>query len=411
MKIKQKKGISLIVLVITIIVMIILATAIILALNGSGIIGKAGEAREASDNASKKQAAILKLAEYELALQNGEISSSTSINTWVKNSLNADGVDTSDMYITEDREILVGLTKIAVSLLEAGVPIGATVTGYDVSANETSYETDGTENSLGSGSEATAPQPQTVQMASKVEWTYMGVSDDGEALIVMNLDDLTATYSSMTLGGKKGYLNGVDALNKACKALYSTDKGTARSINYEDVLKVLKYNGPQSQYTDETVKVIKTNNIPTVGELVEGSTRRLSSATATPDGKDIKTYKADYLMIRITNVENGERVEPFNGEDLKYVKADLAAQKVIFIPEDINYWIADTSVNPSFDNNYIEFGVRRGNNTNISAHALFRSVTVSYSAAARTNALRPVVELKGDLTYTYDSSANKITLN
>ncbi len=42
----EKKGISLIVLVITIIVMIILAGAIILALNGSDIIGKATEAKE-----------------------------------------------------------------------------------------------------------------------------------------------------------------------------------------------------------------------------------------------------------------------------------------------------------------------------------------------------------------------------
>ena len=51
---KQRQGISLIVLVITIIIMIILAGAIILALNNSGIIGRATEATDKSDKATLK---------------------------------------------------------------------------------------------------------------------------------------------------------------------------------------------------------------------------------------------------------------------------------------------------------------------------------------------------------------------
>ena len=54
MKRLNKKGISLIVLVITIIVMIILATAIILSLNSSNIVEKAKEAKTASDMANAK---------------------------------------------------------------------------------------------------------------------------------------------------------------------------------------------------------------------------------------------------------------------------------------------------------------------------------------------------------------------
>ena len=60
---KSKKGISLIVLVITIIVMIILAGAIILTLNNSGIINKANEAVEKTDLAQVKHIAALKWAE------------------------------------------------------------------------------------------------------------------------------------------------------------------------------------------------------------------------------------------------------------------------------------------------------------------------------------------------------------
>lgn len=52
---KQKKGISLIVLIITIIVMIVLAGAIIISLNNSGIIGKATDAKTSTQQATTKE--------------------------------------------------------------------------------------------------------------------------------------------------------------------------------------------------------------------------------------------------------------------------------------------------------------------------------------------------------------------
>jgi len=64
--IKQKNGISLIVLVITIIVMIILASAIILSLKSSGIIERANEAKNKSDIANAKEVVALAYAEWEL---------------------------------------------------------------------------------------------------------------------------------------------------------------------------------------------------------------------------------------------------------------------------------------------------------------------------------------------------------
>ena len=59
----MKKGISLIVLVITIIVMIIIAGAIIISLNSTNIIDKANEAVTASDLANARNTAMLKYAE------------------------------------------------------------------------------------------------------------------------------------------------------------------------------------------------------------------------------------------------------------------------------------------------------------------------------------------------------------
>jgi len=60
---QKKKGISLIVLVITIIVMIILASAILISLSNSGIIGKANEAVKASDLKAVQNVAALAWAE------------------------------------------------------------------------------------------------------------------------------------------------------------------------------------------------------------------------------------------------------------------------------------------------------------------------------------------------------------
>ncbi|MDD2627782.1 MAG: hypothetical protein PHD20_02730 [Clostridia bacterium] len=72
MKKNKRVGISLIVLVITIIVMIILAGAIILSLQSSGIINKASEAVEKNDLASIKQLAALIDGELKLKLSTGE---------------------------------------------------------------------------------------------------------------------------------------------------------------------------------------------------------------------------------------------------------------------------------------------------------------------------------------------------
>ena len=67
--IKTKQGISLIVLVITIIIMIILAGAVILSVNGNNIFGKAKIAKYKSDLASLQEIVTTKVAERQLANQ------------------------------------------------------------------------------------------------------------------------------------------------------------------------------------------------------------------------------------------------------------------------------------------------------------------------------------------------------
>ena len=60
---QKKKGISLIVLVITIIVMIILAASVVISLSNSGIIDRAGEAVDATDESQVQNLAALAWSE------------------------------------------------------------------------------------------------------------------------------------------------------------------------------------------------------------------------------------------------------------------------------------------------------------------------------------------------------------
>ena len=63
---KQNRGVSLIVLVITIIVMIILATSIILSLNSSGILKKSNKAKRFTDYQTAKELAIMAKSDWDL---------------------------------------------------------------------------------------------------------------------------------------------------------------------------------------------------------------------------------------------------------------------------------------------------------------------------------------------------------
>ena len=94
-KARDRRGISLIVLVITIIIMIIIAGAVILTLNGSGIITKSSLAKESSDFAAIKEA-------VELEKQNMLLTG-----TFDKNKIDIPKIYKDDIEITDKGEVLI----------------------------------------------------------------------------------------------------------------------------------------------------------------------------------------------------------------------------------------------------------------------------------------------------------------
>ncbi len=125
MRRNEKKGMSLIVLVITIIIMIILASAIILSLNDTNIIGRAEEARTLSDNTNKRQAANIALGEYLLEKElNPNIEQTAE--QFVMEKLAAQGIDTTNIAVAGNK-VIVGS---GASAIKQGVNIGEYVVYY-----------------------------------------------------------------------------------------------------------------------------------------------------------------------------------------------------------------------------------------------------------------------------------------
>ena len=109
---KTKSGISLIVLVITIIVMIILATAIILSLSNSGIIGKANKAKRGNDISSAKEIISVAYSEWILMSEEEQTSNGGSFVTYASDKLEKTGIDSEDYIIKETGEVEVCVAKI-----------------------------------------------------------------------------------------------------------------------------------------------------------------------------------------------------------------------------------------------------------------------------------------------------------
>ncbi|MFA5511963.1 MAG: hypothetical protein WC313_05885, partial [Candidatus Kapaibacterium sp.] len=98
---KKGQGISLIVLVITIVIMIILAGTIILSLNSSNIISKAKEAATKTNTSNAKQVAILAKIEYDFMSE--EDKETITLRNYIKNKLEEAGLkDQMDNVIDEE---------------------------------------------------------------------------------------------------------------------------------------------------------------------------------------------------------------------------------------------------------------------------------------------------------------------
>ena len=370
-KIKQKKGISLIVLVITIIVMIIIAAAIILSLNASGVISRANKAKADSDLANKKHAATLALAEYSLLVNsNGTSMKDAEATQYVREKLQAQGIDASDVTVV-DEKVIVGS---GASAINKGVKVGDYVAYTPTAKTSTTYKT------FDKGQRQESNTYFSTQTGDNaLRWRYMGVDDEGNALLVSD----TSTTDFLYLYGKDGYVNGPSKLNALCNELYSSALGDARSINVDDVNKVLGAN-PVGTYTSKTGEEVNNTDNLTIGQIVSQKGETALTDIETPEtGKSINDYPSDYYQYLGT----------------EYKANTTPEYKLIFknsSDSSISYWLASSCVCAGFRNGYADFYVRCVGIGYVGNAYVFGSDDDEYHGHGK---VRPVVSLKSGVQF------------
>ena len=115
-KLNNKKGISLIVLVITIIVMIVLAAAIILSLQSSNIIERANEAKVKNDIASAKELVAVANSEWLLMTETKQEQNGGDFVTYAETKLDEAGYEADNYVVSEggtveECEAMIGNVK------------------------------------------------------------------------------------------------------------------------------------------------------------------------------------------------------------------------------------------------------------------------------------------------------------
>ena len=235
---QKRTGISLIVLVITIIVMIILAGAIILTLNNSGIIDKASEAVEQTDLATVKELAQMAWGD---AYARGE-RTQEGLKAAVDKALEDNNVD------MEQYEIETTTKGVTVVLKRLWVQNGLTLTDGRVTLTIGDYVNydEGTtgkytpDTEKGAGTSQIGGDGNTGYILESTEvttenltWRILGVNSNGQ----LELISTDPTTQKLYLANAEGYIYAEDNLNNFCNELYGKGKyaESARSLNLEDI--------------------------------------------------------------------------------------------------------------------------------------------------------------------------------
>ena len=300
-----KKGISLIVLVITVIVLAILATTVIITLSNTNIISQASRAVFKSDMKNYQEIYEIYLADKMLAdrtFKRSELNVTYSSNQAVFTEIFGDNVKDkykANLQIVNGTLVYKTLNKDEIEMLES---IGFAIAVLPISrievGDEIEYTPDvGTYSVAAAYTGATDTQSFTTETGTNaLKWRVLHIYDDG------SIDIISENYATqtLTLGGAIGYNNGVDILNDLCKELYSNESlgAEARSLQVSDFNKKTGYI-EKSIEEMEIGTVIGEKRYPAIlkdeiGMTINGKTGELYSKNS-KIGKGEKSGTGEYI--------------------------------------------------------------------------------------------------------------------
>ena len=254
LNLKERNGITLIALVITIIVLLILAGVTIATLTGdNGILGKAKTAKTTNDEEkAKEQIKIAVMGSYG---KDGELNYDD-----LKQNLGQIGI--TGLPDTASYPLKVTLDGVKATIKENGkVEFGKTIevgdyVDYDptleANASDLTYTSTADKTGTNSDQEFNA----TTYKSAGYGWRIVGVSNGKIRLISEEFigpgKDKEIYIGSRTyynLKGQKGYINGIEELNKI-SAIFGHGKGAekAKSITVEDINGITGYNPETAKY-------------------------------------------------------------------------------------------------------------------------------------------------------------------
>ena len=395
---RNKKGITLIALVVTIVVLLILAgVTISLLLDENGIIAKSKDARNANRAGAIKEEITLWKAD-KFAADNGA-GSHESMDDFLARLKTRGLISDEDIATIKDtRKLQVGKETIvfpsdAKTLVQAfkdnEIKVGDYLNYNDYVDETKTFTTLTNENGW-------ADQKYTA--TKNTYWQVLGLDSTGEKLMLisqspikkeMKTDDTAEDWEKtpyLVLKGAYGYVNCKTILNNI-SGIYSTSLGTAESLTIEEINRLI--GGITVDYENNAVysNADKTTSI--------GGTTNKTSYTYKEGNYSPKSY------IEKTTQTAGETI---SADYYYYSWGDLTVSdtlKTILFSgktEDANfaksYWLASSGVGVSFDNAYFGPGVVDSGYVN-SDYGLFYS---NGKWNAYGLAVRPVVYLNSEIT-------------
>ena len=448
-KVKNVKGITLIALVITIIVLLILAGVTIATLTGdNGILTKANEAKTRTNEKDEEEQIEIGYTEYLMADQTGE-KVNFEVSEATVTGKEGDWIIKFDK--TEKEYYFDGETITKVTWKQKGDTITNIETkqtlkvgdyvDYDptleANASDLTYTSTADKTGADSDQEFNAETYKNAEYG----WRILGVSKgklrliSGEFVGAGNYTNGSRTY--YTLKGQKGYINGIEELNKI-SAIFGHGKGAekATSITVEDINGITGYNPETAKFEEGNFneygnKVTYTRGSETdlSSSATNGKTWSGTHSTFNYYDKTNKTFKSltsGSTEITSTNYDYNpltlgtDKVVTGINED----GTVNTVYKILFGYDKVgsdnyfrdftngkcaqNYWLASdyarTCDNTVFWGVYTVSGGIYGSSGLISSSYYVGSIGTEFSCST---GVRPVVSLKSDVSLEWNETAKE----